>query len=56
MGGSGHNGYTGGPGNDTISADNRTKETVNCGPGKHDRAIVDKGDRVRGCEKVTRRS
>ena len=30
------------------------KETVNCGAGKKDKASVDKRDRVKGCEKVTR--
>ena len=54
-GGAGKNSYKGGPGNDTINAVNRTKETVDCGSGKRDRATVDRADKVRGCEKVTRR-
>jgi hypothetical protein len=53
-GGSGVNSYSGGAGNDTVNARNRKRDTVNCGAGRRDRATVDKGDRVRGCEKVTR--
>src|SRR3954451_7046105 len=40
----------GGPGADRSGV----AETVNCGSG-NDRATVDKGDRVIGCERVTRR-
>lgn len=46
---------TGGAGNDTINARDRKAETVNCGPGKKDKATVDKSDKVRGCETVKRR-
>lgn len=53
-GGAGTNTYNGGAGDDTINARNHKKETVNCGPGKKDRAAVDKADRVKGCEKVKR--
>ena len=54
-GGSGKNRYSGGSGNDTINARNRRKrETVDCGPGR-DRATVDRGDRVKRCERVRRR-
>ena len=54
-GGSGKNRYSGGSGNDTIKARNRRgRETVDCGPGR-DRATVDRGDRVKRCERVSRR-
>ena len=53
-GGRGRNSYSGGAGRDTISAANSRRETVNCGSGR-DRATVDRNDRVRGCERVTRR-
>jgi Ca2+-binding RTX toxin-like protein len=63
-GGAGNDKLTGGPdknspkggaGNDTINAVNGKKETVDCGSGKRDRATVDRADKVKGCEKVTRR-
>ncbi|HYH58398.1 MAG TPA: thrombospondin type 3 repeat-containing protein [Thermoleophilaceae bacterium] len=53
-GGPSANKYKAGPGNDRIKAKNKKKETVNCGPGKKDRATVDKKDKVKGCEKVKR--
>jgi Ca2+-binding RTX toxin-like protein len=53
-GGPGTNTYSGGPGNDTINARNHKKETVDCGPGNKDVAIVDKKDKAKGCEKVKR--
>jgi Ca2+-binding RTX toxin-like protein len=53
-GGGGVNKYDGGPGNDTINARNGKRETVNCGAGKRDKATVDRRDRVKGCEKVSR--
>jgi hypothetical protein len=34
---------------------NGKKETVDFGSGKRDRATVDRPDKVKGCEKVTRR-
>ncbi|HEX2232021.1 MAG TPA: DUF4394 domain-containing protein [Thermoleophilaceae bacterium] len=52
-GGSGRNRLAGGRGNDTLQARNRRVETVNCGPGR-DRAVVDRRDRTRGCERVSR--
>ena len=55
-GGSGKNRYSGGSGNDTINARNRrNREIVDCGTGARDRAVVDRGDRVKRCERVTRR-
>lgn len=55
IGGKGKNRYRGGSGNDTINARNRKKETVNCGKGRKDRAVVDRKDKVKGCEKVRRK-
>jgi hypothetical protein len=44
-----------GPGNDIVTcSDRRPGAVVDCGPGR-DRAVVDGGDRVRGCEVVVRR-
>ncbi len=52
-GGSGKNTYQGESGNDNINAANKVKkEKVNCGPGKKDKATVDKKDKTKGCEKV----
>jgi hypothetical protein len=53
-GGPGVNSYSGGTGNDTINARNGKKETVDCGSGRKDVAIVDKADKTKGCEKVKR--
>ena len=53
IGGSGGDVISGGAGNDTIDARDHRRDEVNCGAGKHDRARVDKVDRVRGCEVVT---
>jgi probable HAF family extracellular repeat protein len=53
-GGPGVNSYSGGRGNDTLNARNGKKETVDCGPGKKDVAIVDKKDKTKRCEKVKR--
>lgn len=46
--------FDGGAGNDVIRARDRRRETIRCGSGR-DRAIVDRSDRVRGCERVSRR-
>lgn len=53
-GGKGRNTYSGGAGNDVIKARNGKREKVSCGPGKRDRATVDRSDRVKGCERVRR--
>jgi Ca2+-binding RTX toxin-like protein len=53
IGGSGGDVISGGDGNDKIDARDKRRDDVNCGAGKHDRARVDKVDRVRGCEVVT---
>ena len=43
----------GGPGNDRLLARDGSADTVNCGPGSGDLAVVDSSDRVAaGCERV----
>jgi Ca2+-binding RTX toxin-like protein len=54
VGGPGVNRYSGGGGNDRIAARNGKRETVNCGGGRKDVAVVDRRDKVKGCEKVKR--
>jgi hypothetical protein len=44
----------GGPGNDVLLAADGKRDLVDCGKGR-DRATVDRIDRVRGCESVTRK-
>jgi dienelactone hydrolase len=46
--------FKGGPGPDRILARDLRRDIVRCGKGK-DRAVVDKVDKVRGCEKVKER-
>ena len=53
-GGPDANTYKAGAGDDTVNASNRKRETIDCGSGRKDRASVDKADRVRGCERVSR--
>lgn len=55
VGGPGRDHINGGPGNDRILARDHRRDVINCGPGRHDVAIVDPIDKVRGCEKVKRR-
>jgi len=53
--GTGRNRLYGEGGNDSLTSVNRsTRDLVDCGPGR-DRAVVDRGDRTRGCETVTRK-
>ena len=54
-GGAGKNSYSSGSGDDVVNSRNKTKETVDCGAGTHDKATVDKKDKVRGCEFMKRR-
>jgi hypothetical protein len=54
-GGPGADKLFGGGGGDRLMARDSVPDRVNCGPGRHDRAIVDRADRVRGCESVKRR-
>jgi uncharacterized delta-60 repeat protein len=53
-GGKGRDKLSGGSGNDTINSADGVRETVLCGSGK-DRVVADRKDRLRGCERVTRR-
>lgn len=52
-GGPGRDRLFGGPGNDTLRARDGTRDVVDCGPGR-DTAVVDRVDRVSGCELVRR--
>jgi Ca2+-binding RTX toxin-like protein len=54
IGGRGKDSYNAGPGNDTVNSADGVAETVDCGTGKKDQAKVDKNDRVKRCENVTR--
>jgi len=54
-GGAGRDRLNGGPGRDILKSRGRGRDVVHCGPGK-DKAVVGPRDRVRGCEKVRRRS
>ena len=53
VGGGGVNRYDGGAGRDVVKARNGRAELVSCGSGR-DRAVVDRSDRVRNCERVKR--
>jgi hypothetical protein len=55
VGGRGVNAYDAGPGSDFVDARNGKRELVRCGGGR-DRARVDRRDRVRDCERVSRPS
>jgi hypothetical protein len=37
-----------------VSARNGKRDKIDCGAGKKDRAVVDKRDKVKGCERVKR--
>jgi hemolysin type calcium-binding protein/uncharacterized protein DUF11 len=52
--GDGHDSIAGGAGNDTINSVDGVRETVDCGTGR-DTVRADRRDRLRHCEKVTRR-
>ena len=53
VGGTGRDRLSGGGGNDRLNTRNRRRgDRANCGAGRRDRASVDRGDRVRGCERV----
>jgi hypothetical protein len=53
-GGTGNDRLSGGPGSDKLKARRGGRDVVRCGKGK-DTAVVDRRDRVRGCERVRRR-
>jgi uncharacterized protein DUF11/hemolysin type calcium-binding protein len=52
--GSGRDRVWGGPGNDTISARDGSRDVIDCGAGL-DRVTADRRDRLRACERVSRR-
>jgi Ca2+-binding RTX toxin-like protein len=54
IGGRGRNRLRGGAGNDRLDSVNGSSDRLDCGRGR-DRARVDRIDRVRGCERVSRR-
>ncbi len=45
----------GGAGNDKLNARDGERDTVDCGSGRRDVALVDRNDKVRSCESVKRR-
>lgn len=53
-GGPGHDVLRGGAGNDQLRAVDGKRDVVDCGSG-HDRATIDRRDKVKHCEKVIRR-
>jgi hypothetical protein len=53
-GGRGPDRLLGGIDQDRLFARDGMRDTVNCGRGRRDRAVVDRRDRVRGCERVRR--
>ncbi|MDQ5820019.1 MAG: hypothetical protein M3540_01070 [Actinomycetota bacterium] len=55
VGGSGRDRLFGGPGDDTINSVDGQRDALNCAGGR-DTAVVDRHDRVTGCERVQRRS
>jgi Ca2+-binding RTX toxin-like protein len=54
-GGAGKDRIVGESGNDRIRAADGERDRVSCGAGKRDRAVVDRRDRVSGCERVRRK-
>ncbi len=52
--GDGRNRLDGGAGNDRLESRNGEADDVRCGRGTRDRAIVDRADRVSGCESISR--
>ena len=52
--GDGRNRLDGGAGNDRLESRNGEVDDVRCGRGTRDRAIVDRADRVSGCESISR--
>jgi len=53
-GGPGKDRLLGGAGRDSIKSRDSRRDTVRCGPGR-DRVTADRRDRVRGCERISRR-
>ena len=55
-GGKGRDTLNGGKGRDTLNAnDHKPGDIVNCGPGK-DTVTINKGDKVKSCERINRRA
>lgn len=54
VGGPGKDRLFGGAGRDSIKSRDSKRDTVRCGPGR-DRVTADRRDRVRGCERISRR-
>ena len=54
-GGKGRDSIEGGTGNDVIYARDGQRDSIDCGLGRRDRALVDRKDQVTGCEHVSRR-
>jgi hypothetical protein len=54
-GGEGKDRFDGGKGDDKVDAADGREETVRCGPGRNDRAVLDHEDTQHGCEHVTRK-
>jgi hypothetical protein len=52
--GKGRDTVFGGAGNDTIQAADKTRDVIDCGPGR-DSVVADKIDVLKGCERVKRR-
>ena len=52
--GSGRDRIAAGAGNDRVRARGHAADTIDCGPGRRDVAIVDEADRTRRCEQVRR--
>jgi Ca2+-binding RTX toxin-like protein len=52
--GTGRDRVWGGAGDDVISSRDGSRDVIDCGPG-HDRVTADRRDRLRGCERVSRR-
>jgi hypothetical protein len=54
-GGNGRDVLRGGYGRDILKARDATTDVVDCGPGRHDKAIADASDRLKRCERVRRK-
>lgn len=54
VGGPGRDRLVGGPGDDSISSVDGQRDSVDCGGGR-DTAVIDRLDRVAGCERIQRR-
>jgi Ca2+-binding RTX toxin-like protein len=55
VGGRGRDRLKGGRGEDRLFSRGGGSDNVRCGKGRHDRAVIDRHDRVGGCETVVRR-